>query len=262
MAAHIDGPLYFEQMGREGTAVAMIHPNPMDQSCWIYQMGHLSTWFRCLAIDLPGYGRSPSATAELSMEDIAEGCWEAIDSVQPDGPVVLMGCSIGSALIPYLYRQRPERTGAVVLAGTGLSSDRGPSATARIVSFNEEGIDFRWRYTFQDFSAVFRATPMARYFADMFTERNATSDLATIVHQFGALAESDPRLVLEIGCPVLIVSGSEDQLHPRAIELRAAMAGSELAIIPGAGHACQVERPWEFDAVVLDFLEREGLVTR
>ena len=79
MAEHIHGPLYYERMGRTGPVIAFIHPNPMDNACWIFQMAHLSTWYRCIAIDIPGYGRSPKADAGLTMNDMAEACWEAID---------------------------------------------------------------------------------------------------------------------------------------------------------------------------------------
>ena len=77
MAAHIQGPLYYERTGRAGPVMAFVHPNPMDQSCWMYQMAHFSTWYRCIAIDLPGYGRSPRADAGLRMEDVAAACWES-----------------------------------------------------------------------------------------------------------------------------------------------------------------------------------------
>ena len=83
MADHIEGPLYYERMGRSGPVMAFVHPNPMDQSCWIFQMAHLSTWYRCIAIDIPGYGRSPKATPGLTMNDMAEACWEAIDDAFP-----------------------------------------------------------------------------------------------------------------------------------------------------------------------------------
>ena len=59
MAQHIRGPLYYERMGRSGPVMAFVHPNPMDQSCWIFQMAHFSTWYRCIAIDIPGYGDRP-----------------------------------------------------------------------------------------------------------------------------------------------------------------------------------------------------------
>jgi hypothetical protein len=32
VAAHIEGPLYYERMGRIGPVMAFVHPNPMDQS--------------------------------------------------------------------------------------------------------------------------------------------------------------------------------------------------------------------------------------
>src|ERR1041384_6114117 len=79
MAPHIDGPLYYETTGKRGPVMAFVHPNPMDQSCWIFQLAQMSTWYRCIAIDLPGYGRSPKARAGLTMADVAQACWEAID---------------------------------------------------------------------------------------------------------------------------------------------------------------------------------------
>src|SRR5437667_8202920 len=131
MAKNIHGPLYYERMGRTGPVIAFVHPNPMDQSCWIYQMAHLSTWYRCISIDIPGYGKSPKATAGLTRWDMANACWEAIDAATPDGePAILVGCSVGSSLVPHMYHLRPEQTAAMVLSGTGYSppgvSDVGP----------------------------------------------------------------------------------------------------------------------------------------
>ena len=118
MARHIDGPLYYERMGRSGPIMAFLHPNPMDQSCWLYQMAHLSTWYRCIAIDLPGYGRSPKAARGLNMDDLAEACWAAIDDIEASQRAVLVGCSVGSAVVHYMHLQQPQPTRAVVLSGT------------------------------------------------------------------------------------------------------------------------------------------------
>ena len=100
MARHIEGKLYYERMGRSGPVMAFVHPNPMDQSCWIFQMAHFSSWYRCIAIDIPGYGRSPKASAGLTLDDMAEACWEAIDDAFPGEAAILVGCSVGSITLP------------------------------------------------------------------------------------------------------------------------------------------------------------------
>src|SRR5215831_6699367 len=114
MAQHIQGPLYYERMGRTGPVIAFIHPNPMDQSCWIFQMAHLSTWYRCIAIDIPGYGRSPKGVRGLTIADMAQACWEAIDEAFGNEPAILVGCSVGSRIIPYMYHQRSSKTAAMI----------------------------------------------------------------------------------------------------------------------------------------------------
>src|SRR6185295_9471323 len=106
MARHIDGKLAWERQGRHGRPLVFVHPNPMDHACWLYQMAHLSTWFRCVAIDLPGYGDSPSAQAGLTISDVAQACGEAVDEVTSD-PAVLVGESVGSNVVMHMANQRP-----------------------------------------------------------------------------------------------------------------------------------------------------------
>lgn len=259
MAKHIHGPLYYERMGRSGPVIAFIHPNPMDQSCWIYQMAHFSTWFRCVAIDIPGYGRSPKADAGLTTADMAEACWQAIDDAMPDQTAILVGCSVGSVIAPFMYHHRPDKTAALVLSGTGYIPGK-EFATRRIESYTANGIDFRWAYTFEDMSPAFRATPLAHYFADLFAERNESADLQTILHQFKALQEPEPDGHHEgIDCPAVILTGTEDIAHQSAFALQARIPECELNVLPGAGHACQLEQPWLFDRLMIEFLTRHGL---
>jgi pimeloyl-ACP methyl ester carboxylesterase len=232
----------------------------MDHSAWFYQMAHLSTWFRCIGIDAPGYGRSPTATPGLSMMDIAQACWEAVDEVTSEA-AVLVGCSLGSNLAWHMANQRPERTLAVVVSGAGYRPVK-PPVHQRVPTYQEKGLEFRYQHALEDYSPGFRETEMGQYFARMFAERNPTADLQTILYVFHAANASDPEwLHTGVRAPALIITGSLDNAHEGAFTLRTRVPNCELITIEGAGHACNMEKPWEWDAHCLAFLAKCGLFT-
>ena len=131
-----------------------------------------------------------------------------------------------------MHHQQPKRTAALVLSGTGYNPGR-EFTKHRIASYKEHGIGYRWGYTFEDLSPAFRATPMAHFFADMFTERNAHADVQSIIYQFEALAQAGSRTTIHsrIACPAIILTGSEDGSHPRAAALKARIPGCEMKIL-------------------------------
>jgi pimeloyl-ACP methyl ester carboxylesterase len=258
MAEHIGGPLNYERLGKRGRPMVFVHPNPMDHTCWIYQMARFSTWFRTIGIDIPGYGRSPTASPGLTMQDIAQACWEAVDEVA-DEPCVLAGLSVGVHVVLHMAVQRPEQTLALIMTGSGYYPVK-EFAAKRIQQYSEQGVAFRRQHAFEDYSPAFRETEYAKYFANLFMERNDTADAATIVEQFRALAEPDPDWLFEIEAPSLMITGSEDTAHQAAFALQERLRGSELVTMEGAGHACNMERPWEWDAIALEFLRKHGLL--
>ena len=259
MANNIDGPLYYERMGRTGPVMAFAHPNPMDQSCWMYQMAHMSTWYRCIAIDVPGYGRSPKCRKGGSMIDIAQGFWVAIDEIAPGEKTILVGCSVGSAIINYMHNLKPERTPALIFSGTGYNPGKA-FAHERIANYKKYGIDFRWRFTFDDFSPAFRADPLATFFAEMFTARNKFGDIDSLIYQFEAHAARNPEdQEARTACPSIILTGTEDGTHKNAFPLQDRIKNCELKILPGARHACQIEQPWLFNRHMIDFMKKHEL---
>ena len=202
MAQHIDGPLYYERMGRTGPVMAFAHPNPMDQSCWIFQLAHMSTWFRCIAIDVPGYGRSPKCRKGVTMNDVAQAFWEAIDEIAPGEKAILVGCSVGSAIITYMHNQRPDRTAALILAGTGYQPRQGIRAPAhRLVQAIRHRLSLALHIRgFQPSVPRHSAGNVLRRHV-----RRAATDMAISIrssHQFEAHAQPNPEdHEAKVACP-------------------------------------------------------------
>jgi len=166
---------------------------------------------------------------------------------------------VGSAIPPYMHHQQPSRTAALVLSGTGYNPGK-EFAPRRIASYRDQGIAYRWGYTFEDLSPAFRTTPLAHFFTEMFSERNDRADLESIILQFQALAKPDADdHHSRISCPTILLSGSEDGTHPSAAALKSRIPGCEMKVLYGAGHACQIEQPWEFDRYMIEFLKKHSL---
>jgi pimeloyl-ACP methyl ester carboxylesterase len=108
----------------------------------------------------------------------------------------------------------------------------------------------------------------------MFTDaasQGVRDELSAIVSEFHPIgfrmmsmssAEMDTRDMLPtIDVPTLLLWGDDDRRSPVNIaeQFHAAIPGSELVIIPGAGHVSNMERPDKFNAHVRRFCLERGV---
>ena len=255
----IDGPLYADRSGPVGRPMVFLHPNPTDRRIWLYQAARFSTWFQVINVDLPGYGHSPTAGAGLSMADVAAAAWALVDAVS-DEPAIIAGCSVGYAAAMHMSLLRPDRVAALLLSGASYRPVK-TSAPRRIAQYQAEGLGARRRHFDEVVGSDFRGSPLHDYLGTMFLESNAHADLDTILELYRAVgAPDEDRLFSSVTAPTLIITGSEDGAHQNAFPLRDRIPGARLVTMEGAGHACQVERPWEWDAHAIDFLREHGLL--
>src|SRR5512143_3777545 len=114
MARHIPGPLYYEQFGHSGVPMVFLHSTPDDHRLWLFQTAHFSAWYRCIAVDLAGYGRSPAPQEGVTIADQAASVWELVDRIT-DGAVIIQGNSMGSEVAMHMADQQPRRTHCIIL---------------------------------------------------------------------------------------------------------------------------------------------------
>ena len=98
--------LHVETLGQpNGPTLILTHGWGLDSSIWAYTKRELGTRFRIIAWDLPGLGRSEAGAIDL--ESFAEDLHTVIQH-SGQGPVVLVGHSIGGMTIQTLARNHPE----------------------------------------------------------------------------------------------------------------------------------------------------------
>jgi 3-oxoadipate enol-lactonase len=249
--------IYYEVAG-EGPAMVLLHAIPFDNTLWLYQMAHFSTWFRVIAIDLRGFGRSSKVTAEYTLVDMARDVLGVLDVEHADRAVV-MGCSVGSKIALQLGGMHPDRFSDDVQVG----GNSGPQDFAHRVSgyASEQLPRYRAAHLNAGNRAGFSDEPVGGYLNTMFSERDPWHDPAAIVAVFRALSAADVRPYLDdYAPPTLIVNGEFDSARQRGEETARLIPGARHRVLAGAGHACMIEDPAGFDDLVSEFLADHQLM--
>jgi 3-oxoadipate enol-lactonase len=247
----------FDDIG-SGLPVVFVHGFPLNRTMWEPQVGALVAECRCITVDCRGFGESPPKEP-YSMDRYADDVIGVLDTLKIDRAVVV-GLSMGGYIAFAMWRRHRERFRALVLADTRATAD------------NAEGAQRR-----RDLIAIAHAqgsTAVANLqIAGLMgkTSREKRPDIYDAIHRMIAQApvdgiagaseamlarpDSTPTLAT-IDVPTLVIVGDEDVVTPPkdAKAMHAAIPGSRIEILAGAGHLTNVERPAAFTAVVSEFL--------
>src|SRR5918999_55781 len=262
--------LAYVELGAGGMPVLFLHGLGGNWTAWLETLPSVARGRRVVAVDLPGFGKSPPASDGISISGYARTIERFCDEIGLERFVVV-GSSLGGWVAAELALRVPSRVAALVLADAAgivptrlertkvVGMMRGAALGAPLAPRFRRSIASRPRlrkmalkYTIADPSGlaadfVYMALPEAPDpgFEPAFTAaRRSWSD-----------AWCD-RLT-EIDCPTLIVWGERDSLLPvrHGREFARRIRGSRLRVIRGAGHLPMVERPTEVNAALLEFLD-------
>ena len=243
-----------------GRPLVFLHGYPLHRGMWARQLATLTTRFRLLLVDLPGFGTNSGGPVPDTLAGFASSVGELIDPIV-DGPAAIFGHSFGGYIALQMYRDRPDRFSALGLVGTRAEADA-PEArerrleTARRLEDPTEHLDV---------AATTKGLLAPSTLAGGGPVVDATTALVraapnrAIVGALRALAgRPDLTSVLPtVDVPTLVVWGTDDQLMPpaRTQALAAGISGAIGAPIAGAGHLSPLEAPEAFDRAVVEFFE-------
>ena len=259
----VDGlRLAYERVG-SGPPVVLLHGYVGDgRVTWRAQLDDLADEFTVVAWDGPGAGDSSDPPESFRLADFAD-CLAGFVAALGLGRPYLVGLSFGGALALELYRRHPELPAGLVLVSAyagwagSLPADEGARRLRQVLDLADLP------------PARFAEAVGPTMFGPAAPAALAEAFAASITgfHPVGlramarAVAEADLRDVLpRIDLPTLLLYGESDVRAPRAVAeaLHAGIPGSQLVVLPGVGHACNIEAAPLFNAEVREFLTRGG----
>jgi pimeloyl-ACP methyl ester carboxylesterase len=227
-------------------SLLLVHGSGGRGAGFLPQLSGLADHVNVAAIDLPGHGDTPGPGLE-SIEAYAAWLGDFLEA----GPVrpVLLGHSLGGAVVMTLALVRPHLLRGLILAGTG--------SRLRVLPAILEGV-------LADFDPTVRLIVQTAYARE--------ADPRLVAQGVEIMSQVEPKVLWgdftacdrfdigqrlgEITHPTLVIVGEDDRLTPPKYSerLAGAISGARLAVLAGAGHMAYVERHREFNQAVLEFM--------
>ena len=267
------GNIHYHEAGK-GPALLMIHGSGPGVSGWANFEGNLPFFaqhFRCLIIDLPGYGGSDPVEGNPVMECVS-ACIRLLDGLDIDKAHII-GNSLGGIVGGYLAAQHSDRVHRyVTIGGLGMNlfspfPCEGLNLLTNFVEDPSREKIIAWlRSMVFDQSMVTEELINTRMERALEAKTLATSRMMYSRETQKAMAaafrgpDATARIAHlgSITVPTLVTWGRDDRVTPVDMALlpMRLIPNAELHIFPNCGHWAMIERKQEFESVTLAFLQR------
>lgn len=234
---------YVEAGPSDGPVVVFLHGVPDSWWQWHYALEAFGSEYRCLAIDLKGYGQSEKGTGDFRQEGVAVQLEALLEQLQIERFSLIThdrGTPVGDHLVA-LMGDRVLRYGRGQQHLWHLSPDLHPQQ-AMFTSPDAPSMPAR---TMQESSYEGISTAVPRYF-------NSSSFRQERI-------ERRTRLIPRWKCPVLLPQGADDPLQPREFytdpDVLAQLPQGSGVHLFDSGHFWPFEVPEEMITALRDFLK-------
>ena len=252
-AATVDGlNVHSTTSGTGETTVILVHGYTCDESTWSEQVPALSAKYRVITLDLPGHGKSDVPVVEKFSMDLFARAIEAVRVESRADRVVVVGHSMGTPVILRYAKLYPQHVAALVLVD-GLMVDGPPTPGAGAAMGGPDGRKHREALIQRFF--VPTTPPAVR---ERVSRMMLSAPEATAVGAMNASVETAGRIEqIPPGVPVLAMYAGSP-LAGRQVVL-SHVPQAEYIQIADTGHFLMLERPAEFNRVLLEFLAKQTI---
>lgn len=234
------------EYGSGDECIVLIHGLSGSSRWWARNAPELADGYRVVIPDLVGFGRSARPALRLPGIPAAADLLADWMGTRGLGRAHVIGHSMGGQVAIHLASEHPERVKRLVLVdAAGIPRALTALALARLAA---------------------EASPLWRWgdprFLPVIARDALTAGPRTLLRSLMQIMKDDVRPLLpRIEAPTLIIWGEYDSLVPlsHAGEMRKMIPDARIAVLRSASHNPMVDRPADFNRLVLRFLEGEAV---
>jgi pimeloyl-ACP methyl ester carboxylesterase len=250
----VDGLRTFYEFKGKGKPLILVHGAGGSSAYWFNQVSELSKKLLVIAIDLPGHGNSERLKGKPTIEQYAEHVANFVNQMKL-GKVTMLGHSMGGLVVQQITLKHPEMLDKLIIVDSSAKF----AVQHNYSNSLRDGTDFNpieFASLFFSPKTLERAN-IVSLLQQMTQGMTSNFDPDILADDFELVGSVDFRRRLkDITIPTLIVHGADDIVPlSSAHYLNENIKGSRLAIIPDAGHLVMIEKPGEFNKIVLSFVE-------
>jgi pimeloyl-ACP methyl ester carboxylesterase len=249
---------YVERGDPAGVPVVLLHGGTDSWRSFEPVLPYLPTSIRAFALTQRGHGDASRPATGYHPRDFAADVAAFLDS-QGLETAVVAGHSLGSTVALRFALDYPQRTRGLVPMGTFVRYGTNPVIVEfvdTVVSGLEDPIE---RSIAREFQESTLAGPISLSFLETTIDESLKAPARVWRDVFAGLLEDDHVARLHsIAAPTLLIWGDQDAFVPASDQttLLATIAGSQLEVYRGTGHAVHWEEPARFAADLVAFTER------
>jgi pimeloyl-ACP methyl ester carboxylesterase len=265
--------------------VVLIHGYSLNLDSWHFQRLGLRGTARLVLYDQRSHGRSGRGAPETAtLDQLGADLRGVLDAVAPDGPLVLVGHSMGGMTIMELAEQDADYFRSRVVGVALMSTSPGelaevtlgvPVVLARSVrrfvphlvaaAGRNAGLVERGRQVSNDLGILLTrlyafSGPTPPELSDFALEMINGTPVDVIAQFYPIFMSHDAFEALDVldGIETLVLVGEQDKLTPpqHSRQIVRAVPGAELVVLDPGGHLVMLERPDDVNDQLFDLLQR------
>ena len=267
--AEVNGTSLYYEVAGAGHPLVLNHGGLVDHHLWDDQFDAFAQHFKVIRYDIRGFGASGMLSKGMEPYSMERDLYGLLQFLGIEKTYVL-GLSLGGTLAIDFTLQYPEMVDALITVGSGLSGyewgEPDKELMAKFAAMDEafksgdiaRSVEISLQlWTDGPYRTPEQVDPQVRERVRAMTTHNyGRGDDEDVQPQ-----EMEPPAVgrlAEIHVPVLIIAGGQDAeaILTIADTLEKSIAGAKKVVIPGAAHHPNMEKPAEFNRVVIEFLEQ------